>query len=159
MLWCPKGMRWWGRGREAQERWDYVYLEQIHLVVWQKHSIANQLYSNSQKNILKRCSHEQKTLPKVPANDAHLTKAFLRSSFAHQYPHITKCSLSALGLLPLTGAPQVALVVKNPPANVGRTRGVDSIPGLGRSPGEGHGNPFQYSCLENPVSLIRVPQG
>ena len=26
-----------------------------------------------------------------------------------------------------------------------------SIPGLGRSPGEGHGNPFQYSCLENPM--------
>ena len=28
---------------------------------------------------------------------------------------------------------------------------LDSIPGLGRSPGEGHGNPFQYSCLENPI--------
>ena len=26
-----------------------------------------------------------------------------------------------------------------------------SIPGLGKSPGEGHGNPFQYSCLENPM--------
>ena len=37
-------------------------------------------------------------------------------------------------------------VVKNLPANAGD---VDSIPGLRRSPGEGNGNPFQYSCLEN----------
>ena len=41
------------------------------------------------------------------------------------------------------------LVVKNLPANVGDVRDVGSIPGLGRSPGEGNGNPFQYSCLEN----------
>ena len=42
----------------------------------------------------------------------------------------------------------VALMVKNPPANAGDT---DSIPGLGRSPGGGHGNPLQYFCLENPM--------
>ena len=46
---------------------------------------------------------------------------------------------------------QVALVVKNPPANAGDIRDTSSIPGLGRSPGGGHGNPFQYSCLENPM--------
>ena len=45
---------------------------------------------------------------------------------------------------------QVAPVVKNPPANAGDVRDSGSIPGLGRSPGGGHGNPFQYSCLENP---------
>ena len=39
-------------------------------------------------------------------------------------------------------------VVKNPPANAGD---VGLIPGLGRSPGEGNGNPLQYSCLENPM--------
>ena len=44
---------------------------------------------------------------------------------------------------------QVALVVKNPPANVGDTRDVGLIPGLGRSPGGGHSNPLQYSCLQN----------
>ena len=44
---------------------------------------------------------------------------------------------------------QVVLVVKNRPANTGDTRGVGSIPGSGRSPGGGHGNPLQYSCLEN----------
>ena len=46
---------------------------------------------------------------------------------------------------------QVVLVVKNLPANVGDIRDMDSIPGLGRSPGGGHGNPLQYSCLENPM--------
>ena len=47
-------------------------------------------------------------------------------------------------------ASQVALVVKNPPANAGDVRDLGSIPGLGRPPGGGHGNPLQYSCLENP---------
>ena len=45
-------------------------------------------------------------------------------------------------------ASQVALVVKN---NAGDIRDVGSILGLGRSPGGGHGNPLQYSCLENPM--------
>ena len=39
--------------------------------------------------------------------------------------------------------------VKNPPANAGNVRDMGSIPGSGRSPGGGHGNPHQYSCLEN----------
>ena len=41
------------------------------------------------------------------------------------------------------------LVVKNPPANAGELRDASSIPGLGRSPEGGNGNPLQYSCLEN----------
>ena len=54
-------------------------------------------------------------------------------------------------LCPLTGASQVALVVKNPSANAGDVRDKSSVPGLGRSPGEGNGNPLQYSCVENPM--------
>ena len=46
---------------------------------------------------------------------------------------------------------QGALVVKNPPAKAGDIRDVGSIPGSGRSPGGRHGNPPQYSCLENPT--------
>jgi len=46
---------------------------------------------------------------------------------------------------------QLALVVKNPPANAGDARDAGSIPGSGRSSGGGKGNPLQYSCLENPV--------
>ena len=49
------------------------------------------------------------------------------------------------------GASQVALVVKNPPTNAGDIRGVGSIPGSGRSPEGGNGNPLQYSCLKNPM--------
>ena len=48
-------------------------------------------------------------------------------------------------------ASQVALVVKNLPANAENMREVDLISGLARYPGEGHGNPLQYSCLENPI--------
>ena len=42
-------------------------------------------------------------------------------------------------------------VVKNPPANAGDSGHTGSIPRLGRSPGEGNGNLFQYSCLGNPM--------
>ena len=40
---------------------------------------------------------------------------------------------------------------KELPANAGDKRDMGTIPGLGRSPGGGHGNPLQYSCLENPM--------
>ena len=40
-------------------------------------------------------------------------------------------------------------MVKNPPANARDIRDAGSVPGLGRSPGEGHDNPLQFSCMEN----------
>ena len=49
-----------------------------------------------------------------------------------------------------TEPPGKALVVKNLPTNAGNIRDFSLIPGLGRSAGE-HGNPLQYSCLENPM--------
>ena len=45
----------------------------------------------------------------------------------------------------------MALVIKNPLANAGNIKDEGSIPGLGRYPGEGHGNLLQYSCPENPM--------
>ena len=51
----------------------------------------------------------------------------------------------------MQGTSQVVLVVKNSPANAGDARDMGSIPGSRRSPGEGCGNPLQYSCLENPM--------
>ena len=60
------------------------------------------------------------------------------------------------------GFPGVS-VVKNPPANAGDS---SLIPGLGRSPREGNGNPLQYSCLGNPLdrgawwaTVLRVAKG
>ena len=51
----------------------------------------------------------------------------------------------------LKGASQAMLEVKNPPANTGNIRDAGTISVSGRSPGGGHGNPLQYSCLENPM--------
>ena len=46
---------------------------------------------------------------------------------------------------------QVVFLVKNLPTNAEDIRDLGSIPGSGRTPGEGNGNPLQYSCLENPM--------
>ena len=60
------------------------------------------------------------------------------------------CTRKWKGLGPRVAA-QVALEVKNLPANAGDIRDPGSIPGSGRSPGGGHGNPLQYCCLKNPM--------
>ena len=49
----------------------------------------------------------------------------------------------------ISWASQVALVVKNLPANAGNLRDMGLIPGSGRSPGGGQGNPLQYACPDN----------
>ena len=56
---------------------------------------------------------------------------------------------------------QVALEVKNQPANAEDAKDTGLIPRLGRSPEEGNGNPLQYSCLENPMDSLKGynPQG
>jgi len=63
--------------------------------------------------------------------------------------------LEGIGSFPGQCYPQVLLplvqVVKIPPANTGDLRDAGLILEAGRSPGEGNGNPLQYSCLENPV--------
>ena len=56
----------------------------------------------------------------------------------------------------LSGKPQVALVVKNPPANAGDIRDSGLIPGSGRSSGEVNGYPLQYFCLENSMGSQSV---
>ena len=55
------------------------------------------------------------------------------------------------------GASKVALAVKNPPPNAGEVRDAGLIPGSGRSPGGGHGNPLQNSCPENPMDREAWP--
>ena len=62
-----------------------------------------------------------------------------------------KKEISISDLVNVPGASQVSLGVKNSPANAGDIRDVGLIPGSGRCPGGGHGNPLQYSCLENPM--------
>ena len=60
-------------------------------------------------------------------------------------------SLAKLPVCEDEGATQVPLEVKSPPVNARDIRDYGLIPGSGRCFGEGHGNPCQYSCLENPM--------
>ena len=66
---------------------------------------------------------------------------------------LSSCSPRA-GLPTACRASQVVLVVKNPPANARDLRDAGLISGSGRTPGGGHGNPLQYSCLENPMDRV-----
>ena len=73
------------------------------------------------------------------------------SFFCLIFIYCDRCLFIHCQSLPRRGASQVAPVVKSPPANAGNIRDMSSVPGLRRSPRGGHGNPFQYSCLENPM--------
>ena len=52
----------------------------------------------------------------------------------------------------LKGNERFVHVMKNPPASAGNVRDASSIPGSGRASGVGHGNPFHYFCLKNPMN-------
>ena len=68
-------------------------------------------------------------------------------NFGFQHPFFTKKLMMVNDKWPS----QLVLVIKKPPANAGDIRDAGSSPGLSRSPGGGHGNPLQYSCLGNPM--------
>ena len=72
---------------------------------------------------------------------------------------LLKCILNygKVQTIPSVWVSQVVLVEKNLPANAGDIRDVGLIPGSGRSPGGGHGNPLQYSSLENPMDRGSQP--
>ena len=75
---------------------------------------------------------------KIATSPLSMHKTFrVRLKFFITFPHIL-------------GFPGCSMV-KNPPAKAGDARDIGSIPGRGRSPGEGNSNPLQYSCLENPM--------
>ena len=75
----------------------------------------------------------------------------VESSLCLQYFVISRFAFMWIYLHLLSRTSQVVLVVKNQPANAGYVRDVGSIAGSGVSPGGGHDNPFQNSCLENPM--------
>ena len=68
-----------------------------------------------------------------------------------EWGHLHKYAQISLILSGELHSPQMALVVRHPPANAGDVRDTGSISRPGRSPGEGNGNPSQYSCLGNPM--------
>ena len=85
----------------------------------------------------------------------------MKLQFAHSFPSyqdkVQKALLQEdrpgikMGKDNTQGVSQMVLVVKNSLANAEDIKDMGSVPGLGRSPGGGHGNPLQYSCLENPM--------
>ena len=85
--------------------------------------------------------------PVTPASGGEiLTIGLPRKSLQHSF-----LNWIIMFLCTVSWASQEALVVKNPPANPGDIRDGSSVPGSGRSPGGGHSNLLQYSCLENPM--------
>ena len=79
-------------------------------------------------------------------HDLQLEKCCSRAQYS-KFSCESKISISQVR----EGASQVVLVVKNLLANARDLREAGSIPELGRSPGEGPGDPLQYSCLKNPL--------
>ena len=83
-------------------------------------------------------------------NEANQPHAYTHPSLLDLFPRTPHPLHRELSWAPWAmWASQVATMVKSPPANARDVRHAGSIPGLGRSPGEGTGNPLQYSCLEN----------
>ena len=98
--------------------------------------------------------HPLLPLPTIPpsinwsfliTNPWHLKTNFLNTRVSVTYVLWILCYIL------LEWVAQVALLVKNPPADAGDKRDLGLIPGSGRSPGGGHYNPLQYSCQENPT--------
>ena len=86
-----------------------------------------------------------------PWADVHSHDGVSCSDRSLKHPLVSfQLSLLHLSLSQLKMASQLALVVKNLTANAGDMRVLGLIPGLRRSPGGGHANPLQCSCLENP---------
>ena len=85
-----------------------------------------------------------------------VSPALANKFFTTEKPGETSVSLTFILGQTYNFTSQAALVVNNLPVNAGDKRDSGSIPGLGRSPGGGHGNPFQYSCLENPMDRSLV---
>ena len=73
-----------------------------------------------------------------------------QKQMAQMLPHSLHAWSKRFNILSFAQTSQMALMVKNPPANAGDIRDEGLIPGSGRCPGGGHGNPLQYSYLENP---------
>ena len=73
------------------------------------------------------------------------------SPWDHRESGTSECHSTHIFMRVYIWASQVALVVQNLPVSERDAGDVGSIPGLGRSPGGGHGNPLQYFCLENPM--------
>ena len=105
-------------------------------------------------NYCQLCSAENHLIPEWGISYSHLVSMRLVEDITpiHNFLSLLVLKYASCSIrICLFGASQVVLVVKNLLANAGDIRDAESIPGLGRSPGEGHDNPLQYFCLKNPM--------
>ena len=111
---------------------------------------GSSVHGISQARILEQVAVSFSRAHSQPGDQSHVSCV---SCFGRQILyHCATLGASLITYLPTKSpwrASQVALVVKNPPANAGDAGDMGLIPGSGRSPGEGNGNLAQYSCLEN----------
>ena len=111
-----------------------------HLVL--KSAFSNNYWATQSYVFLKEC---------LPYNIIQHIFCFNIKHLSHLYICFPFPARITIFLVDIFSASQVMLVVKNSLANVGDIRNVSLILGSGRSPREQNGNPFQYSCLENPM--------
>ena len=88
-------------------------------------------------------------VPSLIKGRLHKTCTTLQAAQSLNYKLFARVVVQEFGVS--CGLSHVALMVKNPSANAGDVRDMGLIPGLGRSPGGGNGNPLQCACLENPM--------
>ena len=96
-------------------------------------------------------SSKERTVKKIQQEWGVRVRSLIKNGTSREKRPIFQPSYKRGCLQGSYGGSQVVQVVKNPPTNAGDMRDVGSIPGLGRSPGGGLGNPLQYSCLKNPM--------
>ena len=105
----------------------------------------------SGKTFKKLCDRTKLKI-KLASMDLSRYKYYNAFSFQVNYHHGRESqSKKLIESFHVSWASPIALVGKNTPASTRDVRGLGLIPGLGRSPGEGNGNPLQCSCLENTV--------
>ena len=113
-----------------------------------KQGWANKTGERDRTGILYRYKFIGKIPPSIPAKRKKKEKQYPDKGGAVSFQKVLRINKAYTSFL---WASQVVLVVKNPPAKAGNIRDMTSIPGTGRSPGEGHGNSLQYSYPENPM--------
>ena len=86
------------------------------------------------------------TIDSYPSDDT----GYGDCSYKPSFPHVSLKLAALATYVHPTGLPCGALV-KNPPANTGEARDTSLIPRFGQFPGEGNGDPFQYSCLGSSI--------
>ena len=168
---CPTG-RWFSRLRSVQGPRESIALDDDHTALRPRNGAGRLCSGSGLSGVTPPCSVSGPALTFLAGHAATFWLPQLELSgpagqteeYKHGCPHFWP--VQAFLAFVLNGkqeeptgrefrkgaqASQVAVLIKNRPANAGDSRDEGWIPGTGRAPGEGLGNPLQYSCQENPM--------